>query len=486
MTGKGRLLSFSIGALALMALLLPGQFSGLVQSVATGFLQVFDWWTLLLATASLLFCAAILVLPAGRKVIGGAEATPEFRTVTWIAMMFAAGMGAGLVFWGAAEPLIIYLNPPPGEGIMGQTEEARTRALALTQFHWSLHAWAIYAVSAIAIAIGKGSAQILLPSRPFHFLSPPIRRLIDISALIAVLFGLVASLGQGAFQVSAGLSKLTEGQLAAQASTQVAFLAMLTVAYLLSAWLGLRQGIAILSNVNMALACILAVFIFVAGPSVEIVSTLFETAWNYATSLPELSVNLRPVGEGRDWTRAWSLVYFLWWVAWTPFVGVFLARISQGRSLRSFVVAAVLVPSVVTLVWFSIFGGAALAVQASGVDLGVSSFETAPLAAYVLLENFPAAKLMQLMTVLLVSIFLITSADSGAYVLAMFSEEEANPSRAGRLFWGITLALLAAAAILSADGQNITRSLAVAGAVPLTFLLAAQGAVAAWSLFRRR
>ena len=485
MRAKGQLLSVSIGLLALVALLLPGQFSASVQALAGGFLRYFDWWALLLASAALLFCGVLLFHPVGRFVIGGPDQKPEFRTTTWIAMMFAAGMGAGMVFWGAAEPLIHVLNPPPGEGLEPGSEAARLRGLALTQFHWSLHAWAIYAVASIAIAVGAGDPRVLLPSKALPFLPQLARRAVDILALVAVLFGLVASLGQGAFQVSAGLSKLTAGAVEAKGATQISFLAVLTIAYLASAWLGLRKGIAVLSNINLALAGVLAAFIFIAGPTWEIIKTTFESLWAYLAALPELSVNMRPEGEGREWTRAWSLVYLLWWVAWTPFVGVFLARISRGRTLRGFVIAAVLVPCAVTLVWFSVFGGAALSVQASGIDLGVSDFDTAPLAAYVLLDNFPFSAFMQAITVLLVSIFLITSADSGAYVMAMFSEEASNPSRFGRLFWGVILAALSAAAILSAEGQNATRALAVAGSIPLTFLLAAQGVSAAWSLFRQ-
>ncbi|NNU17591.1 BCCT family transporter [Parvularcula sp. ZS-1/3] len=482
---KGRVLVLIAALTAVAALLFPGPFTAGAQWAARVFLETLDGWTLFLASFCLVVCIILTVHPKGRVKIGGEEAEPEFRAITWVAMMFAAGMGAGLVFWGAAEPLIIFLDPPPGDGVLPGTEEARGRALALTQFHWSLHAWAIYAVAAVAIGLSQDVTKSILPSRPFKFLPRPARRAIDIVALVALLFGLVASLGQGVFQINAGLALLTGGAIPEGASAQAIFLFMLTVAYLGSAWLGLREGIAVLSNINMMLAGLLLVFIFVAGPTGEIFATSLETAGAYLSQFVELSTTLRDDGPGREWTRAWSLVYFLWWVAWTPFVGVFLARISRGRTVRSFVFAAVIVPSLMTLVWFSVVGGTALSLQAGGVDLGVTDFGTAPQAAYVLLENLPLTALMQLVTIILVVIFLITSADSGAYVMAMFSEEEPDPSRGGRMFWGLMLAVLTGAAVLSDKGQDATRALAVAGAVPLTFLLAAQGVAALLTLRKK-
>lgn len=473
----------AVGLAALLALFLPGAFASAVQSLADGFLRRFDGWTLLMSTLPLVFCLAVLLLPHGRRVIGGPAAKPEFGAVTWTAMMFAAGMGAGLVFWGAAEPLIHAANPPPGEGLLGGTAGARSRALAITQFHWALHAWAIYGVAAISIGMALSGQGPLLPSRPFPFLPPAWRRTIDMIALLAVLFGLVASLGQGVFQVGAGVETITGGTFGGGAGGQALLLLVLMSGYLASAALGLRRGIAVLSNVNVVLAFLLAGFIFLAGPTGAILATLGESAAAYIGSIPELSTSLRPEGPSREWTRDWSLTYFLWWIAWTPFTGVFLARISRGRSLRAFVVAAVLVPSLVTLVWFSVLGGAALHLQAEGADLGISSFASAPLATYRLLESLPFTGLFQLVTMLLVTVFLITSADSGAYVLAMFSEEDSEPAVGPRMFWGLILAALTGAAILSAEGQNITRAMAVAGAIPLTLLLAGQGLVAGWRIF---
>jgi choline-glycine betaine transporter len=460
-------------AVALAMLLLPGGAGVLLQNASAWFLSVFGGLTLLLATACVVFCFAVAFLPQGRQCIGGEGTAPQFGVLTWIAMMFAAGMGAGLVFWGAAEPLIHAGSPPPGEGLEPFSDEARQRALGLTQFHWGVHAWAIYAAPTIAVALSVGKGRPPLPSTAFPRLPAAIARTIDLTALLAVVFGLVASLGQGVFQVSAGLSRIIPGA-EEDLLTQVIFLAVLSAAFLGSTALGLRKGIAVLSNINMVLAGGLLLFLILVVPWAPLASAVTQSLSAYATQIPALSVNLREAGEGRVWTEAWTLVYFLWWVAWTPFVGVFLVRISRGRSLRAFVLAAVGAPAALSLVWFAVFGAAGFFVQTGGVSLGVEDFASAPLATYSLLEQFPLAAVTQVLTVVLVATFLVTSADSGAYVIAMFAEEDSSPTVAGRLFFGVVLAALTLAALLSKGGQDVTRALAVAGGIPLVFLVAAQ------------
>lgn len=481
---KGRILSASIGALALVSLFAPGSFSAWVQLVAARFLDGFGGWTLFVSSACVVFCAAVLVAPHGRRLIGGEGAVPEFRLATWTAMMFAAGMGSGLVFWGAAEPVIHWLTPPPGEALTPRSAEARERALALTQFNWALHGWGVYAAAAIAIGLFMTRAGPILPSLPFTRLGPRARRAIDIAGLVAVLFGVVASLGQSVLLLGAGAEIVSGGGLPGGLGVQLVALLVIAAGYLGSAALGLRRGIAILSNVNAVVALVLAAWVLIAGPTGAILATAADSAAAYLSALPELSVNLREGGKPRTWTNAWSLTYFLWWIAWTPFVGVFLARISRGRSLRAFVLAAVVMPSLVTLAWFSILGGAAIEIQASGVDLGVRDFDTAPQATFRVLESYPLTRVFQIVAMALIAVFLVTSADSGAFVLAMFSEQKADPGVAARLYWGVVIAGLTAGAVLSQTGQDAMRALAVAGAMPLTFILFGQGAAATWRLWR--
>ncbi|WP_051881356.1 BCCT family transporter [Parvularcula oceani] len=457
-----------VGAGTLLIVLFPGPAALWLRQAADWFLLHFGRPILWGASACVVLCAVLAVIPAGRVRIGGQEAVPEFGTFTWLSMLFAAGMGAGLVFWGAAEPLIHAGQPPPGtEG------EALHHALALTQFHWSLHAWAIYAIAALAVALSLRPGRPPLPSAPFPSLGPAKRRLLDWTALIAVLFGVVASMGQGLFQMGAGLEILTGQAVPDGRGPQVAALLLLFAAYAVSVATGLHRGIAVLSVLNVGLALLLMGFVLVTGSTGAILRTLAQTSIAYLSELPRLSLEIRPEGAGRQWTRDWSLTYFLWWVAWTPFVGVFIARISIGRTVRSFLAGVVLVPSLATLVWFSVFGGAALSAEAGGASLGVTDFATAPQASYALLGTLPFPVLSQALTLLLVFLFLVTSADSGAYVLGLFSRN-GEPAIAERLYWGSVLAALTGAAIWSESGQSVTRAFAVTGAIPLSLLLAAQ------------
>ena len=446
-----------------------------MRGLADFFLLRFDWFALGLAGACVLFCAAAALGPWGRLRLGGADARPEFSTLSWLAMLFAAGMGAGLVFWGAAEPLIFTVNPPPGGAEPGSLE-ARRDAFALTLFHWGLHPWAIYAAAALAVAYVADEKRPFAPSSVFSGASARVRRLIDWAAAAAVIFGVVASVGQGAIQMGAGLRRLTGVGLEAPLAAQAGVIAVLALVYLASAAGGLKRGIEPLSNFNLALSFALLVFVFTVGPTLEVVRTLMESAGAYLAQIGPLSVDLRPEGVGRSWTRDWSLTYFLWWVAWTPFVGVFIARISRGRTVREFILGVVLAPTVLSWVWFSAFGGAAIDAQMqAGVDLGVDDFATAPSAAYVLLETLIYPAVTGGLTLLLVAVFIITSADSGSYVLAMLSSGgKARPGVGERLFWGVLIAALSIAAVLSGGGQNATRAFAVVGAIPLSVLLAAQ------------
>lgn len=459
-----------VGTGTLCVVAFPGPATQWLRRAADAFLIAFGHATLWGATACLLLCAVLAISPAGRRRVGGPDATPEFATLTWLSMLFAAGMGAGLVFWGAAEPLIHAANPPPGAD-----GDAVREALAITQFHWSLHAWAIYAVAALAVALAAKPGQIPLPSAPFSRLPQRARRILDWTALVAVLFGIVASLGQGVFQLGAGVGVVTEGAVRDGPGLQAILLCILFLAYAASAASGISRGIAILSIVNVALAIALMIFVVFSGATTQILGTLWTSLVGYVSELPRLSVQLRPEGVARQWTRDWSLTYFLWWAAWTPFVGVFIARISRGRTVRAFLGGVVLVPAIGTLLWFSVFGGAALSLPDGGASLGVTDFATAPQATYALLEALPMAGVTQTLTLLLVFLFLVTSADSGAYVLGLFSRD-GEPGVAERLYWGLVLAALTGAAVWSAGGQEITRAFAVTGAIPLCVLLAAQAA----------
>ncbi|MEM1103523.1 MAG: BCCT family transporter [Pseudomonadota bacterium] len=460
-------------ATVVVTLLAPGPIADSLVAATQWFLGAFDWLILLTSSACVLACLGIAVSPMGALRLGGADARPEYGALSWFSMLFAAGMGAGLVFWGAAEPLIHTLQPP-----LSETPIAPAEAMSIVLFHWTIHPWAIYAVSALAAGFFAYRHDApLTPSAPLHSLKGgddrAAFRVIDWVALIAVLFGVVASLGQGVLQMGAGAAVILERSQPDNPLLLMAVLTVLGVVYLGSAASGLDRGIKPLSDLNMALCALMIVFVAATGQTLYMAELLWSGFLAYAGHFLSYSFDLGRLNDLGAWGRDWTLTSFLWWIAWGPFVGIFVARISKGRTLREFVLGVVIAPSLFSLVWFSVFGGAAIHAQlVEGLELGVDSFATAPLAAYALLENGPFALAAQIATFLLVFIFMVTSADSGAYVLGMFAGGgRRQPGVRERLFWGLVLAGFTAGALLSGEGQRATRAFAVAGAMPLLFLL---------------
>ncbi len=449
-----------------------------MSAMTTGFLDAFGWLVLLASTGAVLVCLIVAVGRSGAYRLGGPNAKPEFSRTAWLMMLFAAGMGAGLVFWGAAEPLIHTIAPPPSgpadshQTASGSATAARD-AMTITLLHWALHPWAIYTIGAIAVGVfGFSRGGALRPSaglNAFGFLG----RIIDLIALFAVTFGIVASLGQGVIQISAGISELTSGSVVGGSLTGLVVLGSLLVFYSASVTTGLQRGIKWLSEANLILAISLAIFVLALGPTLLILEVALTALGDYLRQLPTLSISLREGDAAQQWMADWTLVYFLWWIAWIPFVGVFIARISYGRSIRELVLGVLLAPSLFTLLWFGVMGGTALDLQISqGVDLGVSNFDTAPQSIYALLAQYPLTQITQVLAAILVFIFLATSADSGSYVLAMLSDRgQQTPPVWERLFWGAVLAALTAGALLTGEGQLMMRTLAMAGGVPMLFVM---------------
>ncbi len=481
--------------LGLVALILaaPGGASSALNAGRASFLERFDYVVLWVSSGALLVCALLVITPARKYRLGGPHARPEFGVVAWISMLFAAGMGAGLVFWGASEPIVHALNPPEGarfgaDLVEAGSAEAQRRAMAVSLLHWALHPWAIYALGALGVAVfafahhraepDAGASPGANANPDDARLSPSavagprahsvLRYAIDWLALAAVIFGIVASLANGVLQMAAGVASFGVGQSDSD-WLFITLLAALISAALVSAVSGLARGIRILSMINVGLGLAIMSFILIAGPTGSIAATAATAAGDYLSSLPRLAFDL---GARDVWAKSWTLTYFLWWMAWIPFVGVFIARISYGRTLGAFVTATVLVPSIVTLIWFATFGGAAFDAQfAQGVDLGIAD-GGAQQASYRLLETLPFAALTKALTVMLVFFFLVTSADSAAFVLAMLARGgDPNPPVRERVFWGLMLGFLAAGALLSGDGTNATEAYAVAGSIPIVFML---------------
>ena len=422
-----------------------------------------DWLFVLSASCFVVFALWLAASRYGNIPLGGDNETPEFRTSSWIAMMFSAGMGIGLMFFGVAEPLMDYASPTPGTGVDPQTDAAMRQAMATTLFHWSLHPWAIYAVVGVAIAYGtfrKGRTQ-LISSAFRSLLGPrvdgPIGKVIDMLAIFATLFGSAASLGIGALQIQAGLKSVGWVENLGRIGL-VVLISVLTICFILSAVSGVARGIQLLSNINMVLALVLALFVFLVGPTVLILDLLPTTLGTYFADLPTMASRTQAAGgpELQAWLSSWTVFYWAWWISWTPFVGMFIARISRGRTIRQFVSGVLLVPSIVSLVWFAIFGGAAIDQQRQTKDLVAQGGKVdSNTALFDMLSHYPLATVASVLVMVLVAIFFVSGADAASIVMGTLSERGTiEPTRKTVIFWGVATGGVAAAMLLAGFAEG--------------------------------
>lgn len=411
------------------------------------------WLFILSATGFVVFAVCLALSKYGKIPLGKDGEKPEYRTISWIAMMFSAGMGIGLMFFGSYEPLYHFVEAPPGMS----AGDVRT-AMATTMFHWGFHPWAMYAVVGLALAYSTyrlGRKQLM--SAVFAPLlgeqtNGAGGKIIDILAIFATLFGTVASLGLGALQIGSGLAKVGWAD---NPGTMllVAIIAVLTAAFVASAVSGVAKGIQWLANINMVLAIVLAVFVFAVGPTVFILNLMPTTLGAYANDITAFSARSSATVDaaGESWLAGWTIFYWAWWVSWTPFVGMFLAKISKGRSIREFVIGVMVVPTTVSLVWFCVFGGTAIREQTDGV------------------MGFDAALVM-----ILVAIFFVSGADSASLVMGTLSERGAHePSRSVTIFWGVLTGAVAALllAMSGDDGLSGIKQMAIIAALPFVVVM---------------
>jgi choline/carnitine/betaine transport len=392
-------------------------------------------------------------------------------------MMFSAGMGIGLMFYGVAEPLSHLVTPPPGTGAPGNSEAMQT-AMATTLFHWTLHPWAIYAVVGLAIAYGvyrKGRLQLI--SATFEPLigdraNGPLGKVIDMLAIFATLFGSAASLGLGALQIRSGLD-IVAGIGGAGNAVLIVIIVVLTIAFIVSAVSGVAKGIQWLSNINMVLALTLALFVFIVGPTVFILNVIPTSLGSYLQDMAMMSARTGAEGSTVDaWLQSWTVFYWAWWLSWTPFVGMFIARISRGRTIRQFVTGVLLVPSVVSLIWFAVFGGAAISIQQGGVDLAGEATIEGQL--FTLLDQFPLATVASIVVIVLVAIFFVSGADAASIVMGSLSERGTiEPSKATVVFWGAATGAVAAVMLLVGGDDALTglQTLTILAALPFVLVM---------------
>lgn len=452
-------------------------FPGNLAAVSTSLLDVttekFGWFYLMATFSFLIFSLFLAFSRYGKIKLGSDDDKPQYSNTTWFAMLFSAGMGIGLVFWGAAEPLSHYMNPP--QEADPQTIEAARLAMRYSFFHWGLHAWGIYTIMGLAIAYftfrKKRSGLISNVFYPLigERVNGPIGKTIDILAIIATVFGVATSLGLGTLQIDGGFHQLFG--FPENFGIQLLIIAVVTVMYLISATTGLDKGIRILSNTNLSIAAILLIFVLFAGPTSFIFDVLTTTVGSYLQNLVQMSLRLSPFSQG-SWIKSWTLFYWAWWIAWAPFVGMFIARVSKGRTIKEFVLGVLLVPSAFGFLWFSVFGGTALNLEmfhnsgiaeAAQADITSAFFNT--------LQELPIGNMLAGIATILIITFFVTSADSATFVLGMLSSNGIqNPSTKVKLVWGLLQSSIAAV-LLSSGGLEGLQSASIIAAAPFSIIM---------------
>ncbi|WP_162011621.1 BCCT family transporter [Streptococcus sp. S784/96/1] len=407
--------------LVMLGIIVPQGFQEFTEIIKNSITTNFGWFYLLMVTTILSLCLFFIISPIGQIKLGDPGSEPEHSTISWIAMMFSAGMGIGLVFYGAAEPLSHYAISAP-YGDQG-TQTALSNAFRYTFFHWGLHAWAVYAIVALALAyfgFRKKEKYLLSVTLKPLFGSKTdgiIGKIVDTITVIATVIGVATTLGFGAAQINGGLSYVFG--IPNNALIQIVII-IATVLFLLSALSGLGKGVKILSNTNLILAVGLLFMAIILGPTVKIFDTMTNSLGNYLQNLPQMSLSTSAFNDmKRLWTNNWTIFYWAWWIAWSPFVGVFIARISKGRSIREFLTVVLVVPTLLSVIWFSAFGTLSTSVQGTGADLTKFATEEILFATF---NHIPIGMILSIVAIILVLTFFVTSADSATYVLAMLNE----------------------------------------------------------------
>ncbi|MGX4640404.1 BCCT family transporter [Massilia sp. SYSU DXS3249] len=466
---------FSAGFILLVVLwgiVAPDSMSAVLDTMLALLTRNFGWFYLWVVLGLVVFAAFVAFSRYGNLKLGGDEEEPEFGIGSWFAMLFAAGMGIGLVFWGVAEPVSHYAAAPPGTA--ERTPEAANAAMRYVFFHWGIHPWAVYSVVALAIAFFQyrraGSPLIstvtdALPWRPVRALGGLFNGL----AVVATAFGVAASLGVGALQINSGLQAVFG--LGVTETAQVTIIAVTALVYITSAVTGVDKGIRYLSNFNMGLAALLALAVFLLGPTVAIIDTLTNTLGSYLSEIVRMSLRSTPFRDS-TWVGSWTIFYWAWWISWSPFVGLFIARVSRGRTIREFILGTVLAPSLAAFLWFSIFGGSALYMEIwQHVPLADAVKADVATALFTMFDAMPLGSVMSVIATVLVFVFFVTSGDSAVLVLGMMSTGgNPNPPRTVRIVWGALVAGIAISLLL-AGGLKAVQTATILFALPFAVVI---------------
>ncbi|WP_077622533.1 glycine betaine uptake BCCT transporter [Sediminibacillus massiliensis] len=449
-----------------------------VTSSTTAFIsEAFGWYYLLIIMLVLAFCIYLIFSRFGKIKLGKEDDKPDFNLASWFAMLFSAGMGMGLVFWTTAEPISHAFKSPPGAE--AGSNEAIKQSLQYSFFHWGIHAWAVYGVVALALAYFKFRKDLpglisatLIPIFGEKSMRGWPGKLIDTLAIFATVVGVASTLGFGSAQINGGLSYLFN--LPSNYGMQLLILAVSTVLFIISAWSGIGKGIKYLSNINMGLGFVLMLLLFIVGPTLYILNMFTSTLGSYIANFFDMSFRLSPLNEeGRTWIDNWTIFYWAWWVSWAPFVGIFIARISKGRTIKEFMLGVLFVPALVCFIFFAVFGVSALNIEQNGIDaISTYSLETTT---FGVLQHYPLGQFMSLLTVVVIAIFFITSADSATFVLGMLSTSGSiNPANSVKVTWGLAMSAMAAIIVYFGGTQGLQNMLIIA-ALPFSVVLLLMG-----------
>ncbi|SBT17297.1 Glycine betaine transporter OpuD [Marinomonas gallaica] len=470
--------AFIIFAFVIGSIAFPDNAKDVLMAARGWSINQFDWFFMVAGNIFVLFCLALIVLPMGKIRLGGTEAKPEHSTLTWFCMLFAAGMGIGLMFWSVAEP-VAYFTGWYGTplNVVANTPEAESLAMGATMFHWGLHPWAIYAIVALSLAFFAYNKGLPLTIRSAFYplfgerVWGVLGHFVDILAVIATIFGLATSLGFGAQQATSGLNFLFD--IPNTLTTQIIVIAVVTGVAIISVARGLDGGVKLLSNINMIIAALLAVFVLVVGHTGAIFGAMGTIFVGYLENIIPLS---NMVGrEDQTFYHGWTVFYWAWWISWSPFVGMFIARVSRGRTIREFITAVLLVPTLVSMVWMAIFGGSAIEQVQQGVgSLAENGITDASLAMFQMFEHLPLTSIISFIAIVLVLVFFVTSSDSGSLVIdGITAGGKTDAPMSQRVFWAILEGIIAVALLVGGGSEALTaiQAAAITIGLPFTVLL---------------
>lgn len=450
----------------------PDAFSVFTQQLNQWITTSFSWFYVLSVAIFIILLAYIALSDMGKIKLGPEHSQPKYSSASWFAMLFTAGMGIGLMFFGVAEPVMHYVTPPAGEP---ETVLAAQQSMRVTFFHWGLHAWAIYTLVGLSLAYFAYRHQLPLKIRSALYpligqkIYGPIGDGVDTFATIGTVFGVATTLGFGVTQINSGLNYLFGVEQAP--STQVILIIVVSAMAATSVFFGLDKGIKRLSELNLVLALLLLIFVFVAGPSIYLLQTTIQNAGQYVSNLFSMTFNLYAY-QPSGWIGGWTIMYWAWWISWSPFVGMFIARVSEGRSIREFIVGVLLIPTGFTLIWMGFMGNAALysIMHEANTGLLEAVQRDSSVALFEFLNNLPFSSVTSIIATLLVMLFFVTSADSGALVTDYLTAKSDNSPTWQRLFWTVLMALLAIILLL-AGGLEALQSATIMSALPFTFIM---------------